>query len=50
MGTTLTVCWKCGEEMLFANVGDSRAYLYQDNQLDVITEDQTWVNEVGRPA
>ncbi len=48
MGTTLTACWKSGEEMLFANVGDSRAYVYQDNQLHVITEDQTWVNEVGR--
>src|SRR5712671_5764389 len=38
MGTTLTVCWKVGGELLFANVGDSRAYLYQSGQLHVITE------------
>jgi PPM family protein phosphatase len=48
MGTTLTVCWKSHDDLLFANVGDSRAYVFQDNQLLVITEDQTWVNEVGR--
>ncbi len=48
MGTTLTVCWKVGPELLVANVGDSRAYVYQRGQLNVITEDQTWINEVGR--
>jgi PPM family protein phosphatase len=48
MGTTLTVAWRVGEELLLANVGDSRAYVYQEDQLHVITEDQTWVNEVGR--
>ena len=48
MGTTLTAAWKIGDELLLANVGDSRAYLYQDGDLHVITEDQTWVNEVGR--
>ena len=48
MGTTLTVCWKVGPELLVANVGDSRAYVYQRGELNVITEDQTWINEVGR--
>ncbi len=48
MGTTLTACWKVGAELLVANVGDSRAYVYQDGELHVITEDQTWINEVGR--
>jgi serine/threonine protein phosphatase PrpC len=48
MGTTLTACWKVGTELLVANVGDSRAYLYQSGQLHLITEDQTWNNEVGR--
>jgi serine/threonine protein phosphatase PrpC len=48
MGTTLTACWKVGAELLVANVGDSRAYLYQSGELHVITEDQTWINEVGR--
>jgi protein phosphatase len=48
MGTTLTAGWRLGDEMLLANVGDSRAYVFIENQLHVITEDQTWVNEVGR--
>ena len=48
MGTTLTACWKIGTELLFANVGDSRAYVYQSGELHIITEDQTWINEVGR--
>ena len=48
MGTTLTACWKVGGELLIANVGDSRAYVYQSGELHVITEDQTWINEVGR--
>ena len=48
MGTTLTAAWRVGAELLLANVGDSRAYVYQDGQLHIITEDQTWVNEVGR--
>jgi serine/threonine protein phosphatase PrpC len=48
MGTTLTAGWKIGEEFLVANVGDSRAYLFQNGQLEQITEDQTWVNEIGR--
>jgi protein phosphatase len=48
MGTTLTAAFNVGDELLFANVGDSRAYLYENNQLHAITEDQTWVNEVGR--
>jgi len=48
MGTTLTAAWKLGSEVLIANVGDSRAYVYMSGELHIITEDQTWVNEVGR--
>lgn len=48
MGTTLTAAWKIADEMMLANVGDSRAYLFENGSLHVITEDQTWVNEVGR--
>ncbi|HET8548362.1 MAG TPA: protein phosphatase 2C domain-containing protein [Bryobacteraceae bacterium] len=48
MGTTLTAAWRLGEEMLVANVGDSRAYVFVEGRLHVITDDQTWVNEVGR--
>ena len=30
-------------------MGDSRAYLLDEDGFRVITDDQTWVNEVGRP-
>ena len=48
MGTTMTAAWQLGSEVLIANVGDSRAYVYMGGDLHIITEDQTWVNEVGR--
>jgi len=31
------------------SVGDSRAYLFDERGLHVITDDQTWVNESGPP-
>lgn len=48
MGTTLTVAMRVNDELILASVGDSRAYLHQHGTLHTITEDQTWVNEVGR--
>ena len=48
MGTTLVAALESGGEILIASVGDSRAYVYQGGKLIVITEDQTWVHEVGR--
>jgi PPM family protein phosphatase len=48
MGTTLVAALESGPELLIASVGDSRVYVYDDGQLTGITEDQTWVNEVGR--
>lgn len=48
MGTTLVCALEAGEEVLVASVGDSRAYLYRNEQLEPITTDQTWVEEVGR--
>ena len=48
MGTTLVAAVENGPEVLIASVGDSRAYVYQDGQLVAVTEDQTWVQEVGR--
>ena len=48
MGTTLVAALECNPEILISSVGDSRAYVYADNELIVITEDQTWVHEVGR--
>jgi protein phosphatase len=49
MGTTLVAALDLEEGLSIASVGDSRAYLLDDDGLRVITEDQTWVNEVGRP-
>lgn len=48
MGTTLVAALERGEELLISSVGDSRAYVYEDGRLIVLTEDQTWVHEVGR--
>jgi protein phosphatase len=48
MGTTLVAALECPEGVLIASVGDSRAYLFDDGHLIVLTEDQTWVHEVGR--
>jgi protein phosphatase len=48
MGTTLVAALESGPELLIASVGDSRAYVYDGAGLIVITEDQTWVQEVGR--
>jgi serine/threonine protein phosphatase PrpC len=48
MGTTLVAAMESGPEILIASVGDSRAYIYDQGQLIPVTEDQTWVNEVGR--
>jgi serine/threonine protein phosphatase PrpC len=48
MGTTLLAALEAGPEILIASVGDSRAYVYQGDELIGITEDQTWVHEVGR--
>jgi serine/threonine protein phosphatase PrpC len=49
MGTTLVAALEIAEDLSIASVGDSRAYLLDDEGFRVITEDQTWVNEVGRP-
>jgi serine/threonine protein phosphatase PrpC len=49
MGTTLVAALEIGEDLCIASVGDSRAYLMDDAGLHAITDDQTWVNEVGRP-
>jgi len=48
MGTTLVAALERGEELLIASVGDSRVYLFEQGRLRQLTEDQTWVNEVGR--
>ncbi len=48
MGTTLLVARDVGEARLqIGSVGDSRAYLASKDGLSLITQDQTWVAEVG---
>jgi serine/threonine protein phosphatase PrpC len=49
MGTTLVAALEAGDELCIASVGDSRAYLLDQNAFRAVTEDQSWVNEVGRP-
>lgn len=50
MGTTLVAALETRDnEVAIASVGDSRAWLLKEGRLRAITEDQTWVQEVGRP-
>jgi serine/threonine protein phosphatase PrpC len=49
MGTTLVAALELDQELAITSVGDSRAYMLNEKGLQVITDDQTWVNEVGRP-
>ena len=48
MGTTLTAALLEGEEVSFAHVGDSRAYLYRDGELRLLTSDHSLVEELRR--
>ena len=45
MGTTAVGCAIHDEIAAFAHVGDSRAYRLRDDDLELVTEDHTWVNE-----
>lgn len=48
MGTTLLVARVMdGDRLQLASVGDSRAYVSSKGQFSLITQDQTWVAEVG---
>jgi PPM family protein phosphatase len=48
MGTTLVAAVENNGDLLIASVGDSRVYTFENGTLRTVTEDQTWVNEVGR--
>ena len=48
MGTTLVAGVVLERQVLFANIGDSRAYTYQENELQLITEDHSFVSELQR--
>jgi protein phosphatase len=46
MGTTLTAALVQGAQVRLAHVGDSRAYLYRDGKLQLLTEDHTLVHKM----
>ena len=46
MGTTMTVAIVDGERVAFGHVGDSRAYLIRDGEMQQLTEDHSLVNEL----
>ena len=49
MGTTLVAALETQEnDIAIASVGDSRAWVLDQRKLRAITEDQTWIQEVGR--
>jgi serine/threonine protein phosphatase PrpC len=48
MGTTLTAALVEGEEVSLAHVGDSRAYLFRDGELRMLTSDHSLVEELRR--
>ena len=45
MGTTCTLVIIKDQQLYFSHVGDSRAYLLRDGQLNQITTDHSWVEE-----
>jgi len=48
MGTTLTAAIVEGDDVSFAHVGDSRAYLWRDGELRLLTSDHSLVEELRR--
>lgn len=49
MGTTLVAALETRQnDLAIASVGDSRAYVFENGRLRAVTEDQTWVQEVGK--
>src|SRR5579862_5529136 len=49
MGTTIVAALETkANDIAIASVGDSRAYILHGNELRAVTQDQTWVQEVGR--
>jgi protein phosphatase len=45
MGTTIVAAMMLDQTCCIAHVGDSRAYLFRENDLLPVTSDHSWVNE-----
>jgi len=48
MGTTAVAAAVDGDKLILGNVGDSRAYIIQDNQCVQLTVDHSYINELIR--
>lgn len=46
MGTTIVAALIAGQQLLLANLGDSRGYVLHENKLIQLTEDHSYVNEL----
>jgi protein phosphatase len=53
LGTTVTTLLRSGDRLVLGHIGDSRAYLLRDGELEQVTQDHTFVQylvDVGRLA
>lgn len=48
MGTTLVAAVLLDRYIIFANIGDSRAYVFKDKMVRLVTEDHSFVSELKR--
>ena len=48
MGTTVTMAFHLGAQLCIVHVGDSRAYLYRDDELHQLTQDHTLMADMVR--
>ena len=48
MGTTFTVCFSYEDNIHIGHIGDSRAYLCRNKNIDLLTSDHTFVGELCR--
>lgn len=46
MGTTITLSYIFKDSILIGHIGDSRAYLIEDGEIEQITEDHSYINQL----
>jgi len=46
MGTTLSLCLICDQQLYYSHIGDSRIYLYRNKNLKKISRDHSYVNQL----